>query len=495
MMADELLGDIDRAFAAQAAARAAGRGSGPATIAMPSYDAGPETPWETELQREKEGWRDIWRRSSWIELYFAIQFLWGALIFLPGAQNYRSLIRALPYLCGLALLALYLTRPFNGARPRGSGLLVGALLLLVVNLLRPTSQFGAGIGQCIFQLSIAAPLFWAHKTVRTPQHLGHLIVLVFIMNLASAGLGILQVYFPDRFMPPQFSLVGLQLNDAWVDSLTYIGNDGRVIIRPPGLTDTPGGAALAGGLTALMGLGLLLRTRKLWQMAAIVGAVMVGLAVVYLTQVRSVFLMVVGAAALLSLAALRRRRFAGGGAILGAGAALVVVSFLWASSLGGDAVDDRFLNIRDDGAVQMYQANRGQFLSATVGELLDRYPLGAGVGRWGVMNTYFGDNADPKSGQLWVEIQLTGWLLDGGVLMWILYGGAIVVSILAGFGLSGHADPHLADLALVVIAVQVFVLGMAMAGPAFNTQLGVVFWALAATLYGASVPEPGTADA
>jgi hypothetical protein len=40
-------------------------------------------------------------------------------------------------------------------------------------------------------------------------------------------------------MPPQFSTLGLQMNGSWVESLTCEGADGRVIIRPPGLTDQP----------------------------------------------------------------------------------------------------------------------------------------------------------------------------------------------------------------------------------------------------------------
>jgi len=39
---------------------------------------------------------------------------------------------------------------------------------------------------------------------------------------------------------------------------------------------------------------------------------------------------------------------------------------------------------------------------------------------------------------------------------------------------------------MVVLAVQVFITGMTLAGPVFNTQLGVLFWTLAALLHGVS---------
>jgi hypothetical protein len=68
----------------------------------------------------------------------------------------------------------------------------------------------------------------------------------------------------------------------------------------------------------------------------------------------------------------------------------------------------------------------------------------------------------------------------------LLYGGAVLASLLAAFRLTAAWDPYLGDMALVVLSVQVFFAGMAMAGPVFNTQLGMMFWALAAMLHGAA---------
>jgi len=164
---------------------------------------------------------------------------------------------------------------------------------------------------------------------------------------------------------------------------------------------------------------------------------------------------------------------------------LVVTSFMWASSLGGASVDNRFRDLQGRGALQAYQANRGTFLAYTTGDLLNEFPLGAGVGRWGMMNTYFGNPAEFHSAPIHVEIQLTGWLLDGGVPMWLLYGGGVLLSLWAALRLTAAPDPLLADVALVVFAAQVFILGMAMAGPVFNTQLGILFWSLGSALHGA----------
>jgi hypothetical protein len=102
------------------------------------------------------------------------------------------------------------------------------------------------------------------------------------------------------------------------------------------------------------------------------------------------------------------------------------------------------------------------------------------------MYVYFGDPSNLSSPPIHAEIQLTGWLLDGGVPMWIFYGGAILAAIATAIRLSQQrASPLVADLATVVLAVMVLVVGMGFAGPVFNTQTGVLFWFLAAALYGA----------
>jgi hypothetical protein len=69
--------------------------------------------------------------------------------------------------------------------------------------------------------------------------------------------------------------------------------------------------------------------------------------------------------------------------------------------------------------------------------------------------------------------------------MWLLYGGAIMFSLLAGWKMTRSLDIGLAKLALIVVPVQVFVAGLGMAGPIFNTQMGILFWMMASALHGA----------
>jgi hypothetical protein len=479
-MSDEMLVTLDDAFARtdQKLTPREALGIRAPREAIDEQDA--DTPASEDATPRARSLRD---RIPWVELFLAAQFLWGVAMFIPGAQQYRGYVRALPYIASLGLLVLYVPLSFRGSRPRGLALLLGSLALLVLNLLQPTTPWSAGMAQCVFQLSIAAPMFWAYKSVRSTERLNRVLVLVFLMNFASAGLGVLQVYFPDQFMPPQFNL---NLADDYLSTLTYIGSGGRLVVRPPGLTDQPGGAALAGALTVLLGLGLSLDVKSEFRRVGLLGAAAIGLAVIYLTQVRSALLMVIGGVALLSVIAFRQRRIAAGAWISVSGGALVVAAFLWASSVGGASVEERFLNIRNQGVLETYQENRGHYITNTLGELLDQYPLGAGVGRWGMMSTYFGDPSDYRSPPFYVEPQITGWLLDGGVPMWLLYGGAILFSVLAGWRMTRSLDIEVTKLALIVVPVQVFVAGLGMAGPIFNTQMGIVFWMMASMLHGAA---------
>ena len=65
-----------------------------------------------------------------------------------------------------------------------------------------------------------------------------------------------------------------------------------------------------------------------------------------------------------------------------------------------------------------------------------------------------------------------------------IYGGGLVLSLIAAFRTGSLPDAQASELALVVLTVQVFIAGMTMAGPTFNMQLGVLFWALASALHG-----------
>ena len=446
---------------------------------------------------------------GWLETFVAVQYLSSGLIMLPGTQPFRFLIRAMPYAASLALLILGLvqtaprrrkqreraetpTEPLTETTPPPAKKWVGAILLwLLASQLHPDTYFASGLAQLIFQLSIYAPIFWVWKRVHDTKHLERLIWLMLLCNGASAVTGLLQVYFPDRFMPAEFTSLGLSQNAGLLDAMTYTGADGRKIIRPPGLSDLPGGASGAG--MAIGFLGVVLASQpgsKLWRRLFCLALSGIGVFILYLTQVRSLLLMMIIVIGVMCLLLWRQKRFTQVITVSSMGGGLVVAAFIWAVSVGGSVVTERFLSVAQEGAVSSFKQNRGHFVAATFGEWMFDYPLGAGVGRWGMMNIYFGNKSPDGPRPLWAEIQITGWLFDGGIVLWLLTGGAIVVSLRQCYQLvTLPGAPPISYFAAIIFCLSTFVLGQCFAGPCFNTQLGIQFWFGLAALHGAGARE------
>ena len=114
--------------------------------------------------------------------------------------------------------------------------------------------------------------------------------------------------------------------------------------------------------------------------------------------------------------------------------------------------------------------------------MLYQYPLGAGLGRWGMAGGYFGTAGLPG---LWAEIQFTGWMIDGGVLMIFLYGGALVVGALVQLRLARLTQyPRVAACAAVILAANLGTTAMVFSFTPFVTQIGIQYWFLAGALHG-----------
>ena len=424
---------------------------------------------------------------GWIEVFVLIQTFSTALLFLPNSQDYRFVIRALPYASSVVLAAFYYNRTKGRLiLPPGAGFVGAAMLLLALNLFHSTTVFPAGIAQLLFQLTISAPVLWVASQVETKEKLERILWILFLANGASALLGLAQVFYPKTLMP-QFSSLALSMNPEIVRSLSYVGASGQQIVRPPGLSDLPGGAAIGGYVAGL--LGLLFGSRpnqRLLRRIFCFAIAAAGISVIYFTQVRAFLVMLVVAVVGMCVLMVRQARFAQSAWIGGVCALLLVATFAWAVAVGGKGVFARFTAITDGGVLQSFQENRGIFVRYTLQDIVQEYPFGAGVGRWGMMGVYFPGDAQ-QAKPIWVEIQMTGWLLDGGILMWLFYGGAIFLSLHYLYRVSTSLiDRDMAYLASIVLCLNVFVVGLSFAGPTFNNQLGMQYWFLTAALYGVS---------
>jgi hypothetical protein len=162
--------------------------------------------------------------------------------------------------------------------------------------------------------------------------------------------------------------------------------------------------------------------------------------------------------------------------------ALVTVAFVLAVTLGGKTVTERFLTLIGNDPYDVYHRARGVQLDYTLTEMLYQYPVGAGLGRWGMAAGYFGTAGVPG---LWAEIQITGWVIDGGIIMVFVYGGAIVMSAVTQFRLARRTEyPRVAACAAVIFAANLGIAVMVISFTPFVTQIGIQYWFLAGALHG-----------
>jgi hypothetical protein len=151
-------------------------------------------------------------------------------------------------------------------------------------------------------------------------------------------------------------------------------------------------------------------------------------------------------------------------------------------------VTDRLASLTDGDPRAVYSKNRGQFLTYTIDVLLPQFPLGAGLGRWGMINAYFGDNRHPERSGLWAEIQWTAWLFDGGVPLIAAYVMALLMALRGSFKLTRlTAETRRNDLwlwATLVCAYNVGAIAMTFSYPLFASQAGLEFWVLNGVLVG-----------
>ena len=165
-----------------------------------------------------------------------------------------------------------------------------------------------------------------------------------------------------------------------------------------------------------------------------------------------------------------------------------VGGYFLAVNVGGEGVTGATQKITQTAPTHLFYAERGQFLEYTLDVLLPQYPLGAGLGRWGMMSYYFGNPHDLNSTPIWVEIQWTAWLVDGGVPLVLAYAFAIFLA--TRFAIKCALRSPLADLAVLGALVAAYDVGL-LAGTfdyvPFITGMGMDFWLLNALLFGAVV--------
>jgi hypothetical protein len=250
------------------------------------------------------------------------------------------------------------------------------------------------------------------------------------------------------------------------------------------LFDTPGAVAGPAMFAALLGLVFAVSAIPAWKRALSLAVAGAGLAAIYLSQVRVSLVATVVMLVAYSLVAFRQGRAARASSFAILAGTVVFGSLTLAVTLGGTAITERVASLFADDPLAVYQGARGTQLTFTFYELLFQYPVGAGLGRWGMTSLYFGTST-VTSPSIWAEIQFTGWMIDGGIIMVAIYVGALLAVTYSQWRIAMKTQhPRLAVCAAVVLAAGLGPAIMIISFTPFVAQVGVQYWFLAGALHG-----------
>lgn len=447
--------------------------------AVPDYQE--SDAWEGESWRARERWVP----SGMLEWFAVSQTLIPALLYLPGNQSIRFVLRASAFLVSLGMWMVwwFVRRRSFPARHPAAPWLILALATVLLELAHPdTPNLTAGIAQVALYASVLSPLFWVKGFAVDRRTLIRVLVILLVCNGVNSIVGVLQVYDPDTWMPTEFSVM-LRRNALQLASLAYTGPDGRLLLRPPGLFDSPGAVAGAGTVAALFGLVFFLEPVRWWQRLGALAFSGAGMAAIYLSHVRSAAVVVVGM--LVTYAGLlwmqdQKKRLVAFATLSGS---VVVAAFLLATVLGGTSVQERFQTFFETDPRTLYYESRGIQVEDALTTMLNNYPLGAGLARWGVMSIYF---SVPVSQRIWAEIQLPAWILDGGIFLLLAYTLALLATLLFALKLVRELpEPEDRRWAAAIGAANIGMMAFTLTYVPFASQLGIQFWFLEGLLFAA----------
>jgi hypothetical protein len=423
----------------------------------------------------------------WVPAFIVFQLLCQLALISGGIGGARIVVRMAAFGASLALLLALRGR--GGVHP-AAGAALGVLGVLAVCIFHPeTRSLVGGAAQVGLYAAVLAPLFWVPRLTSIDMRmLRRAVMILWGFHVLSAGLGVLQVYRPGSFQPPVSAVVESK-GKGYIESLKITTATGQRVFRPMGLTDVPGGASISGLYAVLLGVGFFLTRRTPGMMAISLASIGLGVACLYLSQVRALVVMTgISLVAVSGILIWRRdvRRLS----TLVFGVALMVgIGFVAARGMAGAEAGARMSTLVRSPPSQVYYDNRGRFLEDAIFKTLPRAPFGEGLGHWGMTATYFGGGRPGKN--VWVEIQWAGWIVDGGAPLLLTYLLTLGLTLWSAWRIA-RAPPPSAEAhdlpfwGAIVLAYSVGATALTFSYPIFLSQSGMEFWLLNATLFAAA---------
>lgn len=422
------------------------------------------------------------RSGVWVYGFVLFQIACQLMLLLDALSPARVLLRSAAFGASLVLL-LWIPKRFK-PHPSASSARF-ALGLIALAIFNPYGNtIVAVVAHAALYFAILGPVFWVPRLALDLRSFERLLVILWIFHVASASTGVLQVLYPGQFQPA-LSLALQGSSEGYLSSLQITTASGARVFRPMGLTDSPGGAGVSGLYAVLFSMGFLLLSRRGSVKAICIAGMSVGVVCLYLSQVRATMITTAITALAFCIVMALRGRVRELGILTAVLAFVLPIGLAGAIAVGGHGVTSRLQTLTDSPPIDVYYESRGRFLEHTLQELLPRYPFGAGLGRWGMMNGYFGSNTDPARGGIWVEIQWTGWLLDGGVPLIVAYFAALVIAGLFAWRIARRATGDVWIWGALVLAYNMGALALTFSYPLFIGQSGLELWLLNGALFAA----------
>jgi hypothetical protein len=414
--------------------------------------------------------------DRWLLVFVIAGFSFELGLWFLGDTALRLPLRIGMYVTSLAFV--FLIRGNGFAHP-AARIIQYILVVLVLSLLNPLgSTLPARFAQICLYFSVLGPLIWVGKLHIRRVTFQRLVLVMWVFYTASAIMGVLQVEYPGKFD----GALSSNYDEQSLMPHVFILADGTKVIRPKGLTDVPGGASTGGVYSIILGAGILLTSRStLLRLAAVAGMV-AGLFCIFICQMRTN--LIISGIAMISLLCvlLYRRSYTRAGLFMSIAAGVIFAGATAAFSIGGQSTVDRFLTlIASDPGTVFYQ-NRGGFLDEVFHNATHEYTLGAGLGRWGMMSHYFGNDND----SLWAEMMWQSLLYDGGVPLIALY--LILIGVLLWTALKQALHQRDDDMGCwggIVFGYTLAALAATFVFPIFSDLEGMEVLLLNASFFGA----------
>lgn len=423
----------------------------------------------------------------WVVAFVLLQFACQLALLVDAMGNIRVVLRSAAFLTSMLFIVIV---PGREHRYQPKVWIVWVLILMALEVGHPlTVSTFAGTAHTVLYVSVVAAVFWVTRLRVGESGLRAVILILWGFHTLSATLGVIQTHYPGRFQPR----VSTAITKLGVYSQAYVIElaNGEKVWRPMGLTDMPGGASAAGLYAFVFGLGIFLQYRSAGYRLFATFSMLMGLFCLYVGHGRSLMVMSAICAAAILYVLARRGELMRHADVLMVLGGVTSLAFVWAATIGGRSAVERIDSLTTGNVVETVHKSRFHFLVTTVEEIIPKYPLGAGLARYGMVNSYFGrDPVDPASTPLYAEIQITCWAYDGGIPMIILYGAAIIsVTVISHRIAMSRVRGPMPYWGAMLFALNLASIAVTFNNPLFMGQSGVEFWFLNACLYMAAVTE------